>query len=95
LELENSKAGRFFGWLRYNSFLVIYPLGAIGELTVAFSTINTIRATSPKRFSIELPNTLNFAFHFDYFLMYVLPIVYLIGFPQNYMYMVHQRKRYN
>jgi len=92
--MEHSQVGRIFGWLRYSTFLVIYPLGAIGELMTSFASIDNIRATSPKRFSIELPNTVNFAFHFDYFLMYFLPLMYIVFFPQNYMYMVSQRKRY-
>lgn len=41
-----------------------------------------------------MPNKLNFAFHFDMFLKYVIPAVYLFAFPGLYMHMVRQRQKF-
>ena len=47
-----------------------------------------------KPFSVYMPNKLNFAFHFDMFLKYVIPTVYLFAFPGLYMHMVRQRQKF-
>jgi very-long-chain (3R)-3-hydroxyacyl-CoA dehydratase len=90
---ENTTIGRFYGWLRYNTFIVCYPIGAIGEVLVGFAALPEIRSTSPKRFSIEMPNDWNFAFDMEY-LIKLLPLIYIAGFPMNYLYLLGQRKRY-
>ena len=42
---------------------------------------------------MEMPNKYNFGFDFEY-LIYMMPIIYLIVWPMNYMYMFNQRAHY-
>jgi hypothetical protein len=41
-----------------------------------------------------MPNAWNFAFDYETIVMFVLPVVYLFGFPPLYMYMLSQRKKF-
>ena len=78
---EGTQIGRVFGWLRFNLFLVCYPLGAIGEIMVLLNAAQEVgKSGSPKKYSLEMPNPYNFAFDMEYF-MYLLPVIYLFVFP--------------
>ena len=47
----------------------------------------------PMPYSIRMPNQLNFAFNFSYFLT-VLPIAMILQFPSNYSYLLAKRRQY-
>ena len=47
----------------------------------------------PMPYSLTMPNKLNFAFNFSYFLT-VLPIFMMMGFPGSYSYLLGKRKQY-
>ena len=90
---EGTQIGTIFGWLRFNLFLVCYPIGAFSEVVVLLNAAKEVAKTSPKKYSIEMPNPYNFAFDMEYF-MYFGIVCYVLVFPQIYMYLVAQRKNY-
>ena len=47
-------------WLRLSGFLILYPIGATGELLSIYDSWNILSEKCP--FSIELPNQFNFSF---------------------------------
>uniref|UniRef100_A0A7M5XBA9 Very-long-chain (3R)-3-hydroxyacyl-CoA dehydratase n=2 Tax=Clytia hemisphaerica TaxID=252671 RepID=A0A7M5XBA9_9CNID len=77
-------------WCRYTFFLVLYPMGVTGELISIYHSIPY--ATKTGKFSIRLPNKLNFGFDFVW-LCYVLYPVYIPGFYHLFTYMLRQRKK--
>lgn len=75
---------------RYTFFIVLYPLGASGEVITMLAALPEI--AQRKHFTYEMPNSLNFAFNF-YYVVIFLCLIYLPGFPQLYGYMFLQRKK--
>ena len=67
---------RFLTWIRYTAWVVLYPLGFISEAVILFKNITNFEESG--KYSIDLPNELNFSFH----LPTALRIYLLIGiFP--------------
>ena len=63
-------------WLRYTTFIVLYPLGVASELTMVYLALPHIQKTH--LWSIQMPNAANFAF--DYYLFCLIAvIIYLPG----------------
>ncbi|XP_055893528.1 very-long-chain (3R)-3-hydroxyacyl-CoA dehydratase 3-like isoform X2 [Biomphalaria glabrata] len=81
---------KFLTWLRYSVWIILYPLGILIEATIVFQSITYFSETG--FFSIALPNSVNFAFYFPYFL-----IVYLVamcfGSNNNLKYLYIQRQK--
>ncbi|CAK5070880.1 unnamed protein product [Meloidogyne enterolobii] len=67
--------------LYYTFFILLYPLGAGGELLTMFAALPEIGER--KHFTIEMPNVANFAFHF-YWAVILLALTYIPLFPQLY-----------
>ena len=86
----------YLGHLRYNLFIVLYPIGVTGELLCCYRLyqISLPLARKDKPYTFDMPNMWNFAFDFETVVMYILPVVYLFGFPPLYMYMLSQRKKF-
>jgi very-long-chain (3R)-3-hydroxyacyl-CoA dehydratase len=86
----------YLGHLRYNLFIVLYPIGVTGELLCCYRLyqISLPLARKDKPYTFDMPNMCNFAFDFETVVMYILPVVYLFGFPPLYMYMLSQRKKF-
>ncbi|CAF3952575.1 unnamed protein product [Adineta steineri] len=79
-------------WCRYSFFIVLYPLGVTGELVTIVKAMRTIYPESVRnRYSILLPNKLNFGFDYFYFLVVVL-LAYTY-FPTMYKHMLTQRAK--
>ncbi|GLC35795.1 hypothetical protein PLESTB_000495100 [Pleodorina starrii] len=77
-------------WLRYSTFIPLYPIGVASELTMAWLALPAIRAAH--MWSVDMPNALNFGF--DYFLFCLVIVAsYVPGLPQLYLYMLAQRKK--
>ena len=88
------QAGSLFqmaiGFLRYNGFWVLYPVGVSGELMCCYQVwlrLSQIENDRVKPFTLTLPNTYNFSFSFETFIKYGIPICYL-NFPPMFMHMV-------
>ncbi|KAK3259702.1 hypothetical protein CYMTET_31313 [Cymbomonas tetramitiformis] len=77
-------------WLRYTTFIVLYPLGVASELTTAISALPHMK--DDHRFDLTMPNPYNFAFCY-YIALWCGLFMYLPGLPQLYMYMLSQRKK--
>lgn len=80
----------FIKWLRYTTFIALYPIGVTGELLCIYAAQQEVSKT--KLWTISLPNTLNFAFNYQYFLIFVM-LLYIPLFPQMYLHMFSQRKK--
>ena len=93
--LDETLIGRSFGLIRYNSFLVCYPLGAIGECMSLYLLAKSIQVKDdiPDTYSIRMPNRFNFAFNVPYFMYLMLP-TYAVVFPRIYTYLLKQRRQY-
>jgi very-long-chain (3R)-3-hydroxyacyl-CoA dehydratase len=90
---DESLIGKLFGLIRYNSFLICYPLGAGSECLVVYEVAKRIRKEMPDRLSIRMPNKVNFAFDMTY-CMYFMIVLYGAVFPKLYSYLLRQRKAY-
>ena len=78
-------------WLRYSLFIVLYPMGVLGELISIYYALPIIK--EQRTASLYLPNMLNFSFD-SYYCILIILIGYLPGFPKLYMHMINQRAKY-
>ena len=53
-----------FKWLRLSGFIVLYPIGASGELLSLYDSWNILLEKRP--YNLEMPNRFNFAFNVVY-----------------------------
>ena len=90
---DETLIGKFFGLIRYNTFLVVYPIGAGAECLTVYQVAWRIRKEMPDQFSIRMPNKFNFAFDTIYF-MYLMIVLYGAVFPKIYSYLLRQRRSY-
>ncbi|KAF5290780.1 hypothetical protein FQA39_LY14623 [Lamprigera yunnana] len=77
-------------WLRYTTFIVLYPVGVTGELLCIYSAQNELKRTG--MWTITLPNCLNFSFYYPYLLAAIM-LLYIPLFPQMYLHMFVQRRK--
>ncbi|XP_006259478.1 very-long-chain (3R)-3-hydroxyacyl-CoA dehydratase 2 [Alligator mississippiensis] len=77
-------------WARYTLFIVLYPMGVLGELLTIYAALPFVRQSG--LYSISLPNKYNFSFDYYTFLILVM-ISYIPLFPQLYFHMLHQRRK--
>jgi len=80
----------FITWMRYTFFIVLYPAGVTGELLTMAAALPEI--ARKKHFTLEMPNSINMGFSF-YYVLIVMMLIYVPGFPQLYFYMFGQRKK--
>jgi len=79
-------------WCRYSFFIVLYPLGVLGELLTIIKAMRTIYPELIRsRYSILLPNKFNFGF--DYFYFLVVVVLAYAYFPVMYQHMFQQRAK--
>ncbi|KAG6702695.1 hypothetical protein I3842_07G048200 [Carya illinoinensis] len=77
-------------WLRYSSFLLLYPTGITSEVGLIYVALPYIKAS--EKYCIRMPTQWNFAF--DYFYASIVCLgIYVPGSPHMYSYMLGQRKR--
>lgn len=74
----------FLTWLRYTIWIPLYPLGFLCEGIVILRDIPYFEET--QRFTVSLPNSWNFAFHFPTVMRIYLMILFL---PAMYAMMMH------
>ncbi|TKS87640.1 Very-long-chain (3R)-3-hydroxyacyl-CoA dehydratase 1 [Collichthys lucidus] len=80
----------FIKWARYNLFIVLYPLGVVGELMTIYAALPFVRRSG--MYSMRLPNVYNVSFDYYYCLIIVM-LSYIPLFPQLYFHMLRQRRR--
>ncbi|KAL0334713.1 UNVERIFIED_CONTAM: Very-long-chain (3R)-3-hydroxyacyl-CoA dehydratase PASTICCINO 2 [Sesamum calycinum] len=77
-------------WLRYSTFLLLYPSGITSEVGLIYYALPYMRESG--KFSIRMPNKWNFAFDYYYNALLILGF-YVPGSPHMYGYMLGQRKK--
>jgi very-long-chain (3R)-3-hydroxyacyl-CoA dehydratase len=77
-------------WLRYTTFIILYPIGVTGELLCIFAAQKEVGET--KIFTIEMPNAVNFTFDYQ-IALWLLMLLYIPIFPQLYMHMFTLRRK--
>uniref|UniRef100_A0A7N0T138 Very-long-chain (3R)-3-hydroxyacyl-CoA dehydratase n=1 Tax=Kalanchoe fedtschenkoi TaxID=63787 RepID=A0A7N0T138_KALFE len=77
-------------WLRYSTFLVLYPSGITSEVGLTYFAMPYMKAA--EKYSLRMPNKWNFSFDYFYAAILVLAI-YVPGTPHLYRYMLSQRKK--
>ena len=77
-------------WLRYSTFIVLYPLGISGELLTMYAALPYI--VQRKLWTVSLPNAANIAFSY-YAFMIMIMVSYIPIFPQLYGHMLAQRRK--
>ncbi|XP_030045790.1 very-long-chain (3R)-3-hydroxyacyl-CoA dehydratase 1 isoform X1 [Microcaecilia unicolor] len=80
----------FIKWARYNLFIILYPVGAAGELLTIYAALPYVQKTG--MYSLRLPNKYNVSFDYYYFLLIVMAF-YIPLFPQLYFHMLRQRRK--
>ncbi|XP_021858552.1 very-long-chain (3R)-3-hydroxyacyl-CoA dehydratase PASTICCINO 2 [Spinacia oleracea] len=77
-------------WLRYSTFLMLYPTGITSEVGLIYIALAYIM--SSEKYCLRMPNKLNFSFDYYYGALAILGI-YVPGSPHMYSYMLGQRKK--
>ncbi|CAL2267176.1 unnamed protein product [Prunus armeniaca] len=77
-------------WLRYSTFILLYPTGITSEVGLIYIALQYIQKS--EKYSIRMPNKWNFSF--DYFYAAIIALgIYVPGSPHMYRYMLSQRKK--
>lgn len=80
-------------FLRYTTFIALYPIGVTGELLCFWWAQAWARQhANAGAWSVLLPNAANFTFSYYYFLWTVM-LLYVPLFPQLYLHMFALRKK--
>ncbi|XP_058184986.1 very-long-chain (3R)-3-hydroxyacyl-CoA dehydratase PASTICCINO 2A-like isoform X3 [Rhododendron vialii] len=77
-------------WLRYSTFLFLYPIGISSEVGLIYFALPYIKESG--KYSMRMPNKLNFSLDSFYIAILVLGI-YFPGSSHMYTYMIGQRTR--
>ncbi|CAL1390238.1 unnamed protein product [Linum trigynum] len=80
----------FLLWLRYSTFLVMYPIGISSEVGLIYLALPHIKVS--EKFCIRMPNRWNFSFD-NFYIAIVALGIYVPGSPHLYRYMLSQRKK--
>eukprot|EP00347_Sterkiella_histriomuscorum_P003361 403364588 len=92
--LADSPIAVLLGYIRYNTFIPVYPTGVSGELLAVYHAVQTIQYMLIKPYTIRMPNQWNFAFDYQLYLT-ITPLFYILGFPGLYMHMFRQRAKFH
>jgi very-long-chain (3R)-3-hydroxyacyl-CoA dehydratase len=99
LEFKEVENGVFalVGWLRYNSFQIMYPLGISGEMLCVYNawTYLTTLDYDKRPYTVLLPNKLNFGFQFTMVLSIFVPLIYTMFTPTLFGHMLVQKNKYS
>ncbi|KAI3446133.1 hypothetical protein Pfo_002798 [Paulownia fortunei] len=77
-------------WLRYSTFLILYPAGITSEVGLIYNALPYLRESG--KYSVRMPNKWNFSFDYYYNALLILGF-YVPGSPHLYGYMLGQRKK--
>ncbi|XP_066316148.1 geranylgeranyl transferase type-1 subunit beta-like [Miscanthus floridulus] len=77
-------------WLRYSTFMLLYPTGISSEVGLIYIALPYMKAS--EKYCLRMPNKWNFSY--DYFYTSILALlIYVPGSPHMYRYMRSQRKK--
>ncbi|KAI5669761.1 hypothetical protein M9H77_19614 [Catharanthus roseus] len=77
-------------WLRYSTFLLLYPTGITSEVGLIYFSLPYIKESG--KYCIKMPNKWNYSFDY-YYAAFVGLAIYVPGSPYMYTYMLGQRKK--
>ncbi|XP_047523370.1 very-long-chain (3R)-3-hydroxyacyl-CoA dehydratase hpo-8 [Pieris napi] len=77
-------------FLRYSTFLLLYPVGITGELLCLYYTLDDVKEHN--LFTMSMPNSWNFIFNYYYFLVFYM-FLYIPLFPVLFGHMLKQRNK--
>ncbi|XP_068628806.1 very-long-chain (3R)-3-hydroxyacyl-CoA dehydratase hpo-8 [Battus philenor] len=77
-------------FVRYSTFLILYPLGITGELLCMYHSLDEI--AEKKLFTVLMPNSWNFVFNYYYFVIFYM-LLYIPLFPVLFGHMLKQRNK--
>ncbi|XP_073827062.1 3-hydroxyacyl-CoA dehydratase 1 [Musca autumnalis] len=77
-------------FLRYTTFIALYPIGVTGELLCFWWAQNYAKTNTV--WSIEMPNIYNMTFSY-FALLWIVMLGYIPLFPQLYLHMFAQRRK--
>ncbi|XP_011505535.1 PREDICTED: very-long-chain (3R)-3-hydroxyacyl-CoA dehydratase hpo-8 [Ceratosolen solmsi marchali] len=81
----------FLTWLRYTTFIILYPIGVTGELLCCYDATK-YAISNPNAWSYTLPNAWNFTFSYHYTLLFLI-LLYFPIFPYLYLHMISLRHK--
>ncbi|KAM9962963.1 hypothetical protein ACTFIW_006184 [Dictyostelium discoideum] len=88
--LYGSNSPKFLTWLRYNAFIILYPLGFLSENILWYNMLPII--LERRIHFIDMPNKFNFGFNYYYFLLVWITLTLMV-FPQQYIHMFKLRAK--
>ncbi|XP_075985304.1 3-hydroxyacyl-CoA dehydratase 1 [Anticarsia gemmatalis] len=77
-------------FLRYSTFLILYPIGITGELMCMYFSLDEV--AEKQLLTISMPNAWNAAFNYYYFLIFYM-LLYIPIFPVLFGHMLAQRRK--
>lgn len=81
----------WLSWLRYSCWVVLYPVGLTCEGLIVFKSIPLVAKSGI--LSISLPNSMNFAFSFSYFLwIYIILLIFGGSYMMKHLRILRARK---
>ena len=84
---------KFLTWLRYSAFIILYPIGILGELGGYWAAWSQIESYAGYDFQLSIGESQITLFKFHYWVIFGLLILYPLGGPYLYMYMLKQRSK--
>ena len=93
LGIQKTMLGRVVGHLRWNLFLILYPIGALGDGLAGCFTVPVLKAMDPMPYSMTMPNKYNFSWNMAYGLT-VMPFIYMLQFPINFGHLLRKRREF-
>ncbi|CAO2174619.1 unnamed protein product, partial [Urochloa humidicola] len=77
-------------WLRYSTFMLLYPTGISSEVGLIYTALPFMKAS--EKYCFRMPNKWNFSY--DYYYTSILALlIYVPGSPHMYSYMLSQRRK--
>lgn len=83
---------RWLVWLRYTTFLPLYPLGAGSEVALILAALPVLARARGAYLSVAMPNAWNVVFDFWTWCVFIV-VMYVPGLPFMYMHMMRQRRK--
>lgn len=77
-------------FLRYSTFLILYPTGITGELMCLYHSLDEM--FEKQLFTVSMPNAWNFIFNYYYFVI-IYMFSYIPFFPYLFNHMLRQRRK--
>ncbi|WVZ72273.1 hypothetical protein U9M48_020760 [Paspalum notatum var. saurae] len=77
-------------WLRYSTFMLLYPTGITSEVGLIYIALPYMKAS--EKYCLRMPNKWNFSYDYYYSSLLAL-LIYVPGSPHMYRYMLSQRKK--